>query len=59
MATPIRILGIAGSLRKHSYNKGALRAAQQLVPDNATLEVFDIKDILRTTRISKLSRRNL
>jgi chromate reductase, NAD(P)H dehydrogenase (quinone) len=45
LATPIRILGIAGSLRKHSYNKGALRAAQQLVPDNAMLEVFDIKDI--------------
>lgn len=35
------ILGIAGSLREHSYNRSALRAATRLVPDHATLEVFD------------------
>jgi NAD(P)H-dependent FMN reductase len=28
-----RILGIAGSLRKGSYNRLALQAAQELVPD--------------------------
>ena len=32
MTTPIRILGIAGSLRRDSYNRAALRAAAQLVP---------------------------
>jgi len=30
MDKPIRILGIAGSLRLNSYNRSALRAAQQL-----------------------------
>jgi chromate reductase len=45
MADPIKILGIAGSLRKQSYNKGALRAAQQLCPEGATLEVFDLAGI--------------
>jgi chromate reductase, NAD(P)H dehydrogenase (quinone) len=38
----IKILGIAGSLRKASYNRAALRTAQGLVPANATLDVFDI-----------------
>jgi chromate reductase len=42
MAEQIKILGIAGSLRKQSYNKGALRAAQQLCPEGATLEVFEL-----------------
>jgi chromate reductase, NAD(P)H dehydrogenase (quinone) len=42
MAEQITILGIAGSLRKDSYNKGALRAAQQLCPQGAKLELYDI-----------------
>lgn len=42
MADPIRILGIAGSVRKDSFNRAALRAAQQLVPQDATLEVFEL-----------------
>ena len=42
MADQITILGIAGSLRKESYNKGALRAAQQLCPEGAKLEIFDL-----------------
>ena len=41
----VRILGIAGSLRKGSYNRAALRAAQQLLPEGATLEIFDIDGI--------------
>ena len=45
MADPVTILGIAGSLRKQSYNKGALRAAQGLVPPGAKLEVFDLAGI--------------
>jgi chromate reductase len=42
MADQITILGIAGSLRKDSYNKGALRAAQDLCPEGAKIEIFDI-----------------
>jgi len=45
MNRPVRILGIAGSLRKGSYNQGALRAATGLVPDSATLEIFELDGI--------------
>ena len=46
MAPPIvRILGIAGSLRKASYNRAALRAAQGLVPADAVLDTFDLEGI--------------
>jgi hypothetical protein len=41
MKKPVRILGIAGSLRRGSYNRAALRAAVQLVPPDATLDVFN------------------
>jgi chromate reductase, NAD(P)H dehydrogenase (quinone) len=41
----VRILGIPGSLRKASFNRAALRAAQQLVPADATLEIFDLDGI--------------
>jgi chromate reductase len=43
--TDIKVLGIAGSLRKGSYNKAALKAAQSLVPAGATLDVFDLPDL--------------
>lgn len=42
MNQPVRILGIAGSLRKASYNRAALRAASELLPDGCTLDVFDL-----------------
>jgi len=45
MNKPITILGIAGSLRSQSYNRSALRAAQQLVPEGATLEIFELDGI--------------
>jgi chromate reductase, NAD(P)H dehydrogenase (quinone) len=41
----LSILGIAGSLRKQSYNRAALRAAQSLVPKGAKLEIFDLAGI--------------
>ena len=41
----LKILGIAGSLRQNSYNKSALRAAQQLVPGDAEIEIFDLRGI--------------
>ena len=45
MSRPIRILGIAGSLRRQSYNRGALRAAAELAPEGATVETFDLDGI--------------
>jgi len=42
MADPFSILGIAGSLRKDSYNKAALRIAQTLCPEGVRLELYDI-----------------
>lgn len=45
MATNFTILGIAGSLRKGSYNRAVLRAAQQLAPEGATVEIFELDGI--------------
>src|SRR4051812_45196976 len=45
MADSISILGIAGSLRKDSFNKSALRAAQAACPQGARIEVFDLAGI--------------
>jgi chromate reductase len=45
MSTPVRILGIAGSLRRDSYNRAALRAASQLLPPDATLDIFELDGI--------------
>ena len=45
MPQPIRVLGIAGSLRRGSYNQAALRAAQQLAPEGMTIDIFDLNGI--------------
>ena len=45
MAESITILGICGSLRKASYNRGALRAAQKLCPEGAKREIFELDGI--------------
>ena len=45
MSTTVRILGIPGSLRQESFNRAALRAATQLAPDGATVEVFELDGI--------------
>ena len=45
MSKPIRILGIAGSLRLQSYNRAGLRAATQLAPEGATVEIFELDGI--------------
>jgi chromate reductase, NAD(P)H dehydrogenase (quinone) len=42
MNTPLTILGICGSLRKGSYNRMALQAAQKLVPSGAKIDIFDL-----------------
>lgn len=41
----VKILGIPGSLRKGSYNRGLIRAAQQLLPQGATMDVFELNGI--------------
>jgi chromate reductase len=45
MSKPIRILGIAGSLRRESFNRAALRAATQLVPEGASIDIFELDGI--------------
>src|ERR1035437_10900545 len=45
MDTPLTVLGICGSLRKLSINRGLLRAAQQLTPEGVSLEFFDLLGI--------------
>lgn len=45
MSQPITILGFAGSLRRNSYNKALLRAAMELIPKDAKLEIFDMEGI--------------
>ena len=45
MSQPIRILGIAGSLRRASYNRAALRAAMQLVPQDTALDICEVDGI--------------
>jgi len=45
MSNPVRILGIAGSLRRQSYNRALLRAATQIAPEGATIDIFEIDGI--------------
>ena len=45
MDNTVRILGIAGSLRKTSYNRGALRAATELAPEGSSVEIFELDGI--------------
>jgi chromate reductase len=42
---PITILGIAGSLRRASVNRGLLRAAQAVAPANVSIEIADLAPI--------------
>ena len=45
MSQKVHILGFAGSLRKQSYNRAILAAALEMVPDGASLEIFDLEGI--------------
>ena len=40
-----RILGIAGSLRRESYNRSALRAAAQLASEGVAVDIFELDGI--------------
>lgn len=39
------LLGISGSLRRHSFNSALLRAAADVLPTNATLEIASIAEV--------------
>jgi chromate reductase, NAD(P)H dehydrogenase (quinone) len=41
----LNVIGICGSLRKDSYNRGLLRAAQELAPKEMHIEIADISGI--------------
>ena len=45
MEQPVKILGFVGSLRKGSYNKALMRAAVELKPEDAIIEIFDLEGI--------------
>lgn len=40
-----RVLGISGSLRRGSYNRLLIQAAQELAPDELQIEIFDLHNI--------------
>jgi chromate reductase len=41
----VKVLGVAGSLRKGSYNRALLRTAQEVAPEEMEIETFDLSDI--------------
>lgn len=43
--TEIRIFGVAGSLRRQSFNAALLRAAAELAPEGMRIDIGDIRDI--------------
>src|SRR3989454_12781302 len=45
MASPVSVLGFAGSLRKGSFNAAVLRAAVEMAPADMRLETFDLRGI--------------
>jgi chromate reductase, NAD(P)H dehydrogenase (quinone) len=45
MKEKVHILGIAGSLRKGSFNKSILNVAKEMAPEGTTLEIFDLEGI--------------
>lgn len=45
MEPTVTILGIAGSLRKGSWNRAALRVAQAVAPEGVQVEIFDLDGI--------------
>ena len=46
-ANEFRILGIAGSLRRASFNRGLIRAARELAPEGVVVEPYDKLEKIR------------
>jgi chromate reductase len=44
-ATPIKLLGISGSLRAQSYNSGALRAVSTMLPQGMSFAIASLTDV--------------
>ena len=42
----VEVLGIGGSLRKGSYNLALLRTAQELAPEEMTIQIFDNETLI-------------
>jgi chromate reductase len=45
MPDPLRILGIAGSLRSGSLNRALLRAAVEQAPHDMAIDIFDLAQV--------------
>ncbi|MEA5026681.1 NAD(P)H-dependent FMN reductase [bioreactor metagenome] len=45
MENKIKILAFAGSLREHSYNKLLLQGVKAVLPEDFTMEIFDLSVI--------------
>jgi chromate reductase, NAD(P)H dehydrogenase (quinone) len=45
MPKTITVLGIAGSLRRDSFNRATLRAAKSLAPEGVSIEIFELNGI--------------
>jgi chromate reductase len=45
MGKTIDIVGFTGSLREKSFNRAALRAAGELLPEDMTLEILDLSQL--------------
>lgn len=45
MSSTLHILGFAGSLRAKSYNRAALRAAREMLPEEIELEIITLDDL--------------
>jgi chromate reductase len=45
MAAPVQVVAFAGSLRRASYNRALLRAAEELVPERMALTVVTLDDV--------------
>ena len=41
----VTIVGLAGSLRRGSFNRALLRAAQELAPPGLTIDIFDLVEV--------------
>ena len=41
----LRILGIPGSIRRASFNRGLIEAAAELAPAGVTVEPYDLRDV--------------
>lgn len=45
MEKTVKIFAFAGSLREQSFNKALLRAARELLPEGAEMEIFDLEGL--------------